>query len=157
MDVQPAHINQVISARGGRFVEIAADVGQVADDLRRIDPTLHVRFAPDAPEPFFAVYCQPDERTTYLVLTVAATRNRSGTWEGLDQRVVREFERIGHEGYDYVGEVDRMNQAAAKAKADRISLALERAGVDGWALLNKLRGRNCGFMAVSRDAVQSAL
>jgi hypothetical protein len=148
MDVQPAHINQVISSRGGGLVEISADVGHVADDLRRIDPTLRVRFAPDAREPFFAVYCQPDERSTYLVLTVAATQNRSGTWEGLDQRVVREFERIGADGYDYAGEVERQNRAAAKAKADRISVALERAGADGWALLNKLRGRNCGFMSV---------
>jgi len=147
MRVQPAHVSQLLAAGDG-FVEIAADVGMVAQDLARIDPALRVRFQPHCAEPFFAVYCQPDERTTYLVLTVKAYQGATGAWLGLDQRVVREFERIGATGYDYVGEIDAQRVKMDRAQKDRITESLEQAGRDGWELLSRLRGRNCGHMSV---------
>lgn len=120
MDVEPAHIDQIRRGARGAYIEIDKDVGGVAEDLRRIDPHLKVRFAENGNPPFFAIrYESDDGRETYLVMTVQAFRTASGTWAGLDQRVVKRIEQIGHESYDYPAEVERQTIAAREARRDR--------------------------------------
>lgn len=120
MNIEPAHIDQIRRARNGRMVLISADAGGVAEDLRRIDPGLKVRFAENGNPPFWAVYWESeDKRTTQLVLTVAAHQNSSGVWEGLDQRVVKRIQEIdphGRSGYDYAKELERLARERERAR-----------------------------------------
>lgn len=148
MDVQPASISQVIESNG-RYVEISADVGSVVADLKRVDPSLGVRF--DEGQGCFHVYCAPTERDTYLVLTVKAYRNGFGTWEGLDQRVVREIERVGADDYDFAGEVERMNRDAERAKKVRREEKLGEAAQDAYKLLRDGSGRNTRTASIPKD------
>jgi len=126
MRVEPAHVSQILRARDGRMVEISEDAGGVAADLKRIDPHLRVRFAENGSPPFWAVYHESEDgRDTYLVLTVQAHQTRSGTWSGLDQRVVRKVMEVGSSTYDYAAEVERKN---AQAKASAREAFRERVG-----------------------------
>ena len=149
MEIQPASIAQVMNA-GDRWVEISADVGMVTDDLKRIDKSLGVRLNVHCPEPFWAVFCRPDDHSTYLVLTVKAHQNHAGTWEGLDQRVVREIERIAADDYDYATAVEDRQHASVKLREDRRSEMLRQAGEEGYRVLRGLIGRNCSHMRVPR-------
>jgi hypothetical protein len=118
MDIQPAHISQVVAGADGRVYEISADMSTVAADLQEIDKGLKVRFS-ERGECFIIRHdwhpgCQHNgdvgEGGSYLVKTVRADRNRSGTFTGLDQRVVDRIRYIhptGRSGYDFVAELDR--------------------------------------------------
>jgi hypothetical protein len=113
-------MDQILRARDGRMVLIDADAGGVAADLRAIDPKLKVRFAENGNPPFWAVYEESEDgRTTHLVTTVQAHQTRSGTWAGLDQRVVERIRQIGHSSYDYAAEVERQNREASQAAKRR--------------------------------------
>lgn len=103
------------------MLEVSADVGNVAEDLRKMDPHLKVRFAEAGNPPFFAVIHESDDgRTSQLVTTVRAYQNASGVWEGLDQRVVRRLEEIdGQAGYDYASELERQNRQASRERRER--------------------------------------
>jgi hypothetical protein len=111
MQVQPAHVDQVQRGTSGHMELIDADVGGVAEDLKRIDAHLKVRFAESGNPPFFAVYWESDDRrSTYLVFTQRALLTRHGTWSGLDQRIVRRIEEIdthGRSGYDIAQDLER--------------------------------------------------
>lgn len=114
MEIEPADINQIRRARDGRMAEVDADAGNVARDLKAIDPTLKVRFAENGSPPFWAVYHEQG-RDTYLVLTVRAHQTASGVWTGLDQRVVKRIMEIGHSTYDYADELERANNRVRDA------------------------------------------
>lgn len=102
------------------MVEISDDVGGVAADLKQIDPHLKVRFAEAGNPPFFAVYEESDDgRSTHLVLTARAYQTASGTWAGLDQRVVHRVMEIGSSTYDFAAEIVKQNTAADRAQKDR--------------------------------------
>ncbi len=126
MKVEPAHIDQLVRGLSGRMVPIGADAGGVADDLRRIDPGLKVRFAEAGRPPFWAVYHESEDgRTTELVLTCTAYQGHTGVWQGLDQRVVQRVREIDPaNGYDYAAEVEKQNRQAAvdkrKAFAEKV-------------------------------------
>lgn len=135
MDVQPAHVDQVLRAKDGQYVTIDSDAGGVADELRRIDPKLKVRFAESGPH--WAVYYQQDDRTTYLVLTAEATQGRTGAWGGLDHRIVKRIMKIGHSSYDYAREVERQNVKARKANRDATREKMAEAGVLAYHAIRK--------------------
>jgi hypothetical protein len=116
MRIEPADIIQVQRARDGRMVEIDQDAGNVAQDLKRIDPHLKVRFAENGNPPFWAVYHESDDnRSTYLVLTAKAYQVSSGVWTGLDQRIVQRIMEIGHSSYDYANELENANRAVKES------------------------------------------
>ncbi len=141
MQVQPASINQVMTGADGRMVEIDADVGRVVEDLKRIDPHLGVRFVETANPPYWCVYESPDERTTRLVLTAQAYQGVTGAWLGLDQRVVRRIEEIGHATYDFAAALEARNAAAEKARTDARREKLAEKGAEAFSMLRKLQGR----------------
>lgn len=113
-EIEPASIAQVHAARGGRWVEIDDDVGNVAKQLNEIDHHLRVKWS-GAGEYFVVYYqhgdpcvnctmhpCQPDKRD--LILTAME----------LDQRIVKRVELIdqhGRGGYDLVKEIERQEAA----------------------------------------------
>ena len=135
MQIQPATVNQLRLAENGQWMEIDKDVGSVAEDLKKIDAGLKVRFPVAAKDPVWVVYHEghPDcphngaggEHSTYLVTTAKAVRNHLGVWEGLDQRIVRRIMEIGHSSYDFTAELERAN---LKAKADNLAAAREKMG-----------------------------
>lgn len=148
MNVEPANVNQIRAAAGGRFVEIHRDVGGVVDALKRIDAGFGVRFPLDAAEPYWHVYHEsPDGRSTELVLSVQARQNASGVWEGLDMRVIERVMQIGSSSYDYVAEIDKRNQAAKRSEEQRTSEAVrERGELVAHAIRKDLGGKGRVFV-----------
>lgn len=149
MDVQPAHIDQVAQDESGGFVVISAESGGVAADLRGIDASLGVRL--NTRTGVFTVFCTPNERDTYLVLTVQGFSNSFGVWEGLDQRVVERVRRIASADYDYVAEVERMNADAERGKETRREEKLGEAAQDAFKILRDGSGRNTRTASISKD------
>jgi hypothetical protein len=113
MDVEPASIDQVRIGFDGRVVVIDAEMSQIVADLQAIIPELRVRFAEEADEPFWAVSLISDDGLSHhLVCTAKATLTNSGTWTGLDERLVQRIAEIDPHGrgdYDYAREVERQN------------------------------------------------
>lgn len=104
MRIEPSDITQVIRARHGRMVRLDDDVQSVARDLRDIDANLHLDYSEEGET--FIVTHEPEPGEEYLVL---ATPN-------LDQRIVHEIRFIMSPGYDYVDELDKLEDAAHRAR-----------------------------------------
>ena len=123
MDVEPASIDQVRIGMDGRVVVIDAEMSQIVADLQAIIPEIRVRFAEDAPEPFWAVSLISDDGLEHhLVCTAKATQTNSGTWTGLDERLVQRIAEIDSHGrghYDYAKELERQNDEAKRLKRQR--------------------------------------
>lgn len=125
MDVQPATIEQVRIAEDGEMVVISADSSSTVREIQRIDPKLRVRLSTRGR--CYIVYYREIHPWGYqdqLVMTCQAYQNNLGTWEGLDNRVVRRLERIDREGrghYDYAKELEqgrRDREKERKRQAD---------------------------------------
>jgi hypothetical protein len=129
MRIEPARVEQVRQAADGRMVLISAEASTIAADLRRIDKGLKVRFAENGNPPFWAVYHESDDgRSTQLVMTAQAHMTASGTWTGLDDRIVKRLEQIdpmGRSGYNYA---DELEKSALQAARDRKHAQYERNG-----------------------------
>jgi hypothetical protein len=151
--VEPASLEQVMRANDGRYVLIDADVSTVAADLQKIDARLKVRFAESGRPPFFVVFLEERDaegRTSqHLVLTQKAHLTASGTWAGLDQRIVKRIEEIdahGRGGYDYAKALERETLAREKRAsgefAERVGDGMERMafGIRRELGLGSLRG-----------------
>jgi hypothetical protein len=123
------------------MVTIDADVGGVAADLQRIDPHLKVRFGENGDPPFWAVYWESDDcRTTDLVSTHTATLTRSGTYSGLDQRIVdriREIDPHGRSGYDYAAEVEKQNRLVGERRKEAFREKVAEHGAEAQHALRK--------------------
>jgi hypothetical protein len=137
MRIEPANVDQILCARDGRMVQIHEDAGNVAADLKQIDPHLKVRFAEAGNPPFWAVYHESDDgRSTHLVLTAQAHQSSTGAWTGLDQRIVKRVMEIGHSSYDYAAEIEKANQ---QVTADRHHAFRERVGEQAEKAAHALR------------------
>lgn len=102
MELQPATLAQVRLAKGGRMVNVDADVGDVVRQLREIDRTLRVRYAEDGG--YFVVYQLLDNGDEHLVLTA----------QELDARIVERIRKVNSSAYDFVAELeagDRQREA----------------------------------------------
>jgi hypothetical protein len=147
MDIEPASIEQIRIGHDGRMVLISAQASQVVKDLQAIVPEIRVRFAEDAPEPFWAVYLQTEDAdgrvNQHLVSTIKAHQTNSGTWAGLDDRIVRRIEEIdphGRGGYDYAQELQKQNELAAKRSRERTRERLDVIGEVAEFELRRLLG-----------------
>lgn len=132
MDVEPASIDQVRIGLDGRVVVIDAEMSQIVADLQAIIPEIRVRFAEDAAEPFWAVSLVSDDGLTHhLVCTAKATMTSSGTWAGLDERLVERIAQIDSHGrghYDYAKEVERQNLDAKKRQSREFRERMDEIG-----------------------------
>jgi hypothetical protein len=130
VELQPATVEQVrIAYETNEWVVISADSSATVSEIQRIDPTLRVRFSPRAR--MFAVY--HEHAPIPPILTVRAYQNRSGTWEGLDNRVVRRLQYIDSHGtsdYDFAKEIERetlaRHERASSEFAERTGDGMER-------------------------------
>lgn len=111
MEIEPASFDQIRVAADGRVYEVSSDTGGVAEQLRRLDPCLHLKYSERGE--CFIVYrvhrnnepCRLDdpERTEELVLTA----------KDCDQRIIRRLEYIdreGRSGYDYAQALEDVNR-----------------------------------------------
>ena len=125
MEVEPANFDQVrLAYEVGDWVVIGADSSNTVQRIQALDPTLRVRFSPRAG--VFAVY--HEHRPIPPVLTCRGHQNASGTWEGLDDRVVRRLEYIdghGRGGYDFAKELERARLEREKREHDRFAKRTE--------------------------------
>jgi pyoverdine/dityrosine biosynthesis protein Dit1 len=114
VEIRAGNMRQVHTAlASGKLVAVGDDVQGVANDLAAIDPGLklfyepgedvwivkHVRQMPDGSE------------QEHLV----------STFQQLDQRVVARIREISQPGYDYVGELDRLDAAAEREATHQFS------------------------------------
>ena len=116
VEIEPASLTQVMAGASGETVVIPDDVGNVARDLRAIDPTLRVRYSVRGGH--FVVYQHlehQDGRVEEHYVTTALS---------LDQRIVRRVEAIVLPDYDAGAAVVRAadEQRAQRAAAYRDAL-----------------------------------
>lgn len=106
-EIHPASMEQVRQGRDGKMVTIEEDVANVAQDLKRIDPRLHLRWSEKGK--YFVVYCREPhepEGTGHLV----------GTYQELDQRIVKSIEETvwkwKQPGYSFSAELEKQEDEA---------------------------------------------
>lgn len=104
IEITPATLDQVIKGRGGRLVQIEADVGNVAKDLQELDSTLRLKYN-EAGE-FYAVYNIYADGSSHLVTTATEC----------DQRLYRRVKQLYSNNYDYHAESERLESDGAKER-----------------------------------------
>lgn len=137
MEIEPASFDQVRVAADGRMVTITADIGAVAEGIRRLDPCLHLKYSERSE--CFIVYrvhrdgvpCRLDdpERTEELVLTA----------QECDQRIVRRLEFIdpqGRGGYNYA---DALEDMAVQGREREREKFRETVGAAGEQVAHEIR------------------
>jgi hypothetical protein len=153
LEIEPASVDQVrLAYETNEWIVISADSSTTVAEIQRIDPTLRVRFSPRAG--LFAVY--HEHTPVPPILTVRAHQNASGTWEGLDERVVRRLRYIDGHGtsdYDYAAELQRETLGRAKRASHEFA---ERTGDAGERMAFDIRrelglGAYRGQIFVPRD------
>lgn len=156
MDIEPASVEQVRVGTDGRMVVIDAEASQVVKDLQAMIPEIRVRFAEDAKPPFWAIYVlEADGRSTHLVLTQQATLTSSGTYAGLDQRVVERVAEIDPQGrghYDYAKEIEQASELARKRGRERHRERMDEIGEQAQRELRQHMGKKPSRIFVPRDA-----
>lgn len=101
-------MDQVERGAQGQAVLIEADVGNVAADLRDIDPALRLRYSEKGE--YFVVYFEPPDRPGDQQLVLTALE--------CDQRIVNRVRQIASADYDYVAELDRIDREAERDKTN---------------------------------------
>jgi hypothetical protein len=93
IDIEPASTEQVIKA-GDDWIVIEQDVGEVAKELKEIDPCLHVRNNPVVG--IYAVFAK-EGNAEHLVFTA----------KSLDKRMCNRIRQIMSSDYDYSKELQK--------------------------------------------------
>lgn len=164
MDIQPASVEQIRMGSDGRMVVIDAQTSQVVKDLQDMVPEIRVRLAEDAKPPYYAVYVVPEGGCPcpdpvcehgHLVLTQTATLTSSGTYAGLDERIVKRVAEIDPRGrgdYDYAKEIEKQNELARKRGRERQRERMDELGEQAQRELRKHTSPNPSRIFVPRDA-----
>lgn len=128
MDIQPASIDQVIRGRTGRVHHVEADVGGVAAELARIDPSLVLRFHEHSEH--WSVVGRDARGEEYLVTTCEGL----GPRRTVDPRVVDRVRQAFSEGYDAAADSratnDRVRDAARRLTEERLGKLAEEVAFD---------------------------
>ena len=102
-------MEQVREGRNGRMITITEDVANVAVDLKKIDPRLHLRYSEKGG--YFVVYTREDHEPE-------GTGHMVGTYQELDQRIVKDIQETywkwRQPGYSLADELDKMDEKAEK-------------------------------------------
>lgn len=106
IEIEPATLGQVKRSSRGQLVEITQDVTNVAQQLRDIDPDLKLLF--DEVQHFYIVrhdVARPDG---------SVDENLVLTSKQLGAHIVERVRQIASAGYDYVRELERMEDQARR-------------------------------------------
>lgn len=96
MEITPASLTQVFKGRGGRFITVD---GEVARQLRDLDPELHLRYSHGGD--YFVVY-RVDSHTGKEEMVLTA--------QECDLRIVNRVRVIAQPTYDFAAELDRIDR-----------------------------------------------
>jgi hypothetical protein len=113
IEIQPATLGQVKRSSRGQLVEITQDVTNVAQRLQEIDPDLKLLF--DEDQCFYIVrhdVARPDG---------SVDENLVLTSQQLGSHIVERVRQISSAGYDYVRELEQMEDAARKQRDHEVS------------------------------------
>jgi len=105
VEIQPASIAQVRLGKTGGTITVEDDVGDVARQIKDLDPSLSLHWSPEG-EHFIVVEACQDGKNRVMLTT-----------NELDSRVVERLRYISSPDYDYVKDMDRLDDAA-KREAD---------------------------------------
>lgn len=119
-----ASLLQVKRGRNGRLVQIERDVLDVVQRIKEISPRLSVDYNDGGG--YFRVIEHCDDDRERLVTTCTE----------LDNRVVERIREISNPGYDFVAEVERLDNEAEKRKQHEFA---EEVGEKGERLAHALR------------------
>jgi hypothetical protein len=122
--VKPATLTQVRKSKDGRWVGIEADLLDILAQVKEIDERLSIRWSVSGE--YFAVYERMPSGKDELVFTTTE----------LDQRVVDRLRLISSTGYDFVKEMDKMDDEADREKQRKLH---EEVGERGEELAHALR------------------
>ena len=125
MEIEPANIDQVKRARNGKMITIDKDVGGVVQEIKRINENLHVRYS-DAGEYFVVYHRNPETGDESLVTTA----------QELDHRLAKRMEYLNSGQYDYLLELEKIQNRREKQKDERLK---EQIGIIGEELAHALR------------------
>lgn len=145
-EIEPASIEQIREGAGGKLHLITEDAGNIAKQIREIDPRLHLRFSERGG--YYVVYAREEHDPPGSGYMVA-------TYQELDGRIVRDLQRIKwlneQPGYSYADELEKQNEAAEKAREDAFSEKIaESAEKLAWAIRKDL-GLDKDRIAVKKD------
>ena len=117
-EIRPASVTQVLAGQDGRIIVIDEDVANVVRDLQRIDRRFRVSYVEDSHH--------------YWVWLDTTENGRPGrhfvsSVEGdcFDQRVVKMAERITHESYDLLAEMDKREKQIERERTERFTAPIE--------------------------------
>jgi hypothetical protein len=97
MEIRAASFAQVERGRDGRLVTVDDDVLGIAQDLKKIDDKLHLRWS-EAGE-YFVIYEVSEDGNEHLVLTS----------QDLNPAVLDRVRQVSHSSYNYAEELDRLD------------------------------------------------
>lgn len=125
MDIAPASIDQVQSARDGRTRIVTADVGGVAKQLQELDRSFVLRYH-EHTDHYSVIQMTGDPQEPEHFVTSCQPVNG-----GVDPRLVDRIRQVMHPGYDVVGELERNNDQVRRdeawARDDERGARIERA------------------------------
>lgn len=109
MEIRHASIEQVHAGRNGKRILIEADVLDVANQIRQIDPKLKIYFNEFGN--YYAIAEELADGSEGLVTTVPH--------DGLNSKLVDYIRMLGSGDYDYIGNAERRDRLADREK-DRV-------------------------------------
>lgn len=113
IEIQPATLGQVVRSSKGDLVEVTQDVTNVAQQLQQIDPNLKLLF--DEVQQFYLV------RHDVPLPDGSVDENLVLTSQQLGGHVVDRVRQIASQGYDYVRELEKMENEARARREHEIS------------------------------------
>jgi hypothetical protein len=122
--MQRATLTQVRAGRGGRLVEIDADVMNICDRIREIESSLGVDWSEDGS--YFRIYQLGQDNRKHTVTTTLE----------LTPEVVEVIRRIADPKYDLASELERLDDQADREKEHAFS---EQVGEVGERLHHAMR------------------
>ena len=117
MEIKHASIAQVLAGRNGRQIAVENDVGEIARQIKEIDPSLSLHFNE------FGEY--------YVVVETLQSGKESRVTtvphDGLDSRLLEELRRIS-KVKDFAAEIEEMDRRADREKDYRFEQKIGEAG-----------------------------
>jgi hypothetical protein len=104
MEIAPATIAQVRLGATGKSVTVEDDVGDIARRIKEIDPALSLHWS-DPGQHFYVMEDCKDGKPRMVL-----------TCNELDNRLIDRLRMLASPDHDYIAEVDRLDDAAQRAK-----------------------------------------
>ena len=143
VEITPLPFDRAMKLRNGKRVAITADVGDIAKQLREINPDLKLFYNSQA-----AAYCVELHTTES---NGSVTEHLVGAYDEIDARVLTRIRQVMHPDYDLEAEIAKSEAAADRAQEQKMAEALGDAGEKmGFALQKDLSRHEIGRTLKSR-------